>query len=163
VLDLHAFLCPGHVLINLFHYIIGLKCFRGASLMHIHPRAFAPGRGTWVCSQTSGECTSTGTSPYVNNCLFFFLFPLFFAVLLKRNISMKTWEHIKLGELPKHSAVWFFCWGRSLKIHVRDLLILSQHKPANNSVQEMLCPSLPHCNFLQIGSPNLFMPNNLAI
>jgi hypothetical protein len=30
---------------------------------------------------------------------------------------MGTWEHIKLGELPKHNALEFFCYGRSLKIH----------------------------------------------
>jgi hypothetical protein len=26
-------------------------------------------------------------------------------------------EHIKLGELPWHNGLGFFCWGRSLKIH----------------------------------------------
>jgi hypothetical protein len=24
---------------------------------------------------------------------------------------MGTWEHIKLGELPQHNALGFFCWG----------------------------------------------------
>jgi hypothetical protein len=28
------------------------------------------------------------------------------------------WEHIKLGELRWHNALGFFCWGRSLKIHI---------------------------------------------
>jgi hypothetical protein len=32
---------------------------------------------------------------------------------------MGTWEHIKLGELPRHNALAFFCWGRSLKIHIK--------------------------------------------
>jgi hypothetical protein len=27
-------------------------------------------------------------------------------------------EHIKLGELPRHNTLGFFCWGRSLKIHI---------------------------------------------
>jgi len=31
---------------------------------------------------------------------------------------MGTWEHRKLGELPWHNALGFFCWGRSLKIHI---------------------------------------------
>jgi hypothetical protein len=31
---------------------------------------------------------------------------------------MGTWEHIKLGELLGHNALGFFCWGRSLKIHI---------------------------------------------
>jgi hypothetical protein len=34
--------------------------------------------------------------------------------------SMGTWEHIKLRELPRHNALGFFCWGRSLKIHTRN-------------------------------------------
>ncbi len=34
-----------------------------------------------------------------------------------RNISMGTWNHIKLWELPWHNSLEFFCWGRSLKIH----------------------------------------------
>jgi hypothetical protein len=39
----------------------------------------------------------------------------YFLVLSIRNISLGTWEHIKLGELPLR----FFCWGgRSLKIHI---------------------------------------------
>jgi len=33
---------------------------------------------------------------------------------------MGTWEHIKLRELPRHNALGFFCWGRSLKIHTRN-------------------------------------------
>jgi hypothetical protein len=31
---------------------------------------------------------------------------------------MGTWEHIKLGKLPPDNALGFFCWGRSLKIHM---------------------------------------------
>jgi hypothetical protein len=31
---------------------------------------------------------------------------------------METWEHIKMGEHPLHNALRFFCWGRSLKIHL---------------------------------------------
>jgi hypothetical protein len=31
---------------------------------------------------------------------------------------MGMWEHIKLGELPPHNTLGFFCWGRSLKIHI---------------------------------------------
>jgi hypothetical protein len=27
-------------------------------------------------------------------------------------------EHIKLGELLGHNALGFFCWGRSMKIHI---------------------------------------------
>jgi hypothetical protein len=30
---------------------------------------------------------------------------------------MRTWEHIKLRELPRHKALEFFGWGKSLKIH----------------------------------------------
>jgi hypothetical protein len=30
---------------------------------------------------------------------------------------MGTWEHIKLGKLPQHNALGFFCWRISLKIH----------------------------------------------
>jgi hypothetical protein len=36
------------------------------------------------------------------------------------NISMGTWEHIKLGELPQGNALRFFCWGKSLKIHTKE-------------------------------------------
>ncbi len=42
----------------------------------------------------------------------------FLASFLFGNISMGTWEHIKLGELPQHNALRFFCWGRFLKIHI---------------------------------------------
>jgi hypothetical protein len=30
---------------------------------------------------------------------------------------MRMWEHIKLGELPRHNALGF-CWGRSLKTDI---------------------------------------------
>jgi hypothetical protein len=42
----------------------------------------------------------------------------FLGSFLFPNISIGTWEHIKLGELPRHNALRFFCWGRSLKIHI---------------------------------------------
>jgi hypothetical protein len=32
---------------------------------------------------------------------------------------MGTWEHIKLGELPRHNALELFCWGRFLKIQIQ--------------------------------------------
>jgi hypothetical protein len=67
-------------------------------------------RSTQECCRTLRECTSTLTSPYGNNSLFIS------SHFLKINISMETWEHIKLGELPKHNALRFFYWGRSLKI-----------------------------------------------
>jgi len=49
-----------------------------------------------------------------------FLFPCFFPILLKRNTSMGTWEHIKFGgNSPRHNTLGFFCWERSLKkIHI---------------------------------------------
>jgi hypothetical protein len=31
---------------------------------------------------------------------------------------MGMWEHMKLGEFPRHNTLGFFCWGRSLKIHI---------------------------------------------
>ncbi len=31
---------------------------------------------------------------------------------------MGMWEHIKLGELPQHNTLGFFCWGRSFKIRI---------------------------------------------
>ncbi len=33
---------------------------------------------------------------------------------------MRTWEHIKLGKLPRHNGIGFFCWGISFKIHIRN-------------------------------------------
>jgi hypothetical protein len=42
----------------------------------------------------------------------------FLASFLFRNISMGTWEHINMGELPRHNDLRLFCWGRSLKIHI---------------------------------------------
>jgi hypothetical protein len=131
VLDLHAFLCPGHVLVNLLHHIIGLKCCRGGSLVHIHTNAFSWGRGTWRCSQTSGECTSTGTSPYVNKLSFYFLSSFPFC-----EKEIFPW---KRGNI-KDSALGFFCWGRYLKIHIRELLMLSQW---NNSVKRNVVAKSP--------------------
>jgi hypothetical protein len=83
-----------------------------------HMSAFSWGRGALKgvrCSQTSGECKSTGTSPCINNYLFI---SLVFPLSSKRNIYMGTWEYIKFGELPQHNALWYFRWGRSLKIHI---------------------------------------------
>ncbi len=54
-----------------------------------------------------------GTSPSVNNSLFI---SLLLSNFIKKNKN--PWEHIKLGELPWHNALGFFCWGRSLKIHI---------------------------------------------
>jgi hypothetical protein len=31
---------------------------------------------------------------------------------------MGTWEHITLGSSPRHNALGFLCWGRSLKLHI---------------------------------------------
>jgi hypothetical protein len=42
----------------------------------------------------------------------------FLTSLLFHRKEIFPWEHIKLGELPGHNALGFFCWGRSLKIHV---------------------------------------------
>jgi hypothetical protein len=42
----------------------------------------------------------------------------FLASFLFCNISMGTWEHINMGELPRHNDLRLFCWGRSLKIHI---------------------------------------------
>jgi hypothetical protein len=62
-----------------------------------------------VCSQTSREHMSMGTSPYINQP----------PLLISRNISMGTWEHIRLGNSLGHNAIGFFCGGRrSLKIHI---------------------------------------------
>ncbi len=44
-------------------------------------------------------------------------FPPSFSFCREKKNSMGTWEHIKLGELPQHNALQFFCQGRSLKIH----------------------------------------------
>jgi hypothetical protein len=44
---------------------------------------------------------------------------------------MGTWEHIKLGELPRHNTLGFFCWGRYLTIHIeikRELFMLQYNK-----------------------------------
>jgi len=43
-----------------------------------------------------------------------FLFLCFFLISKKINISMGTWKHIKLGELTRHNALGFLCWGISL-------------------------------------------------
>jgi hypothetical protein len=46
------------------------------------------------------------TSPYINNSLFIS------SLLVEKNISMGTWELIKLGKFPQHNGLGFFCWGR---------------------------------------------------
>jgi hypothetical protein len=51
-----------------------------------------------VFSNLRRKRTSTRTSPYGTTFIFIS------SHFLKRNISMETWEHIKLGELPKHNA-----------------------------------------------------------
>ncbi len=50
-----------------------------------------------------------------------FLFPTFFLMLSKGNISMGTWERTKLGKLPLHNALEFFCWERSLKVDTQEI------------------------------------------
>jgi hypothetical protein len=57
--------------------------------------------------------------PFCKQLSFYFLASFSFG--RKRNISMETWEHIKLSELPWHNnalGFFFFCWGRSLKIQI---------------------------------------------
>ncbi len=61
----------------------------------------------------------------------------YFLVLWNRNISLGTWEHIKLGELTQHNALGFFCWGeipqnthRNQKGVVQDILELSVKSPS---------------------------------
>jgi hypothetical protein len=39
----------------------------------------------------------------------------------KRNISMGTWEHRKLGRSLSIHPLGFFCWGRSLKTHRENI------------------------------------------
>jgi hypothetical protein len=51
---------------------------------------------------------------------------------------MRTWEeHIKLGELPQHSALEFFYWGRSLNIHIeiKKGVVYVLHTPLQNGRQ----------------------------
>jgi hypothetical protein len=51
---------------------------------------------------------------------------------------MRTWEeHIKLGELPQHSALEFFYWGRSLNRHIeiKKGVVYILHKPLQNGRQ----------------------------
>jgi hypothetical protein len=50
-----------------------------------------------------------GTTPYGNK-ITLLLFPLIFVK--KKNISMGTWECMKLGELPWHNTLGVLCWGR---------------------------------------------------
>jgi len=72
---------------------------------------------TWAqrCSQTSGERTSTRTSPYINNSIF--TSSLLYYFIEKKYFHGNVGTY-KIGELPGHNALRFFCWGRSLKIHI---------------------------------------------
>jgi hypothetical protein len=45
-------------------------------------------------------------------------FKNFFVSFVKINNSIRTWEHIKLGEFPWHNTLGFFYWRRSLKTHI---------------------------------------------
>jgi hypothetical protein len=96
--------------IFLCSYVVGecscmsvFPCGRG------HPSAWARG-----CSQTSGECTSTRTSPYLNNSLFISSCLSHFIKEKYFHGNMGTYT---IGGAPWHNALGFFCWGRSLKIH----------------------------------------------
>ncbi len=61
----------------------------------------------------------TSLSLYITTLFFYFLassFPASFPsphFVEKKFISMGTWEHIKLGELPQHNGLRFFCRVRS--------------------------------------------------
>jgi hypothetical protein len=44
---------------------------------------------------------------------------LFLASFQFHKKEIFPWEHIKLGELHWHNTPGFFCWGRSLKIHIK--------------------------------------------
>jgi hypothetical protein len=61
------------------------------------------------CSQTSGECTSTETSPYVNNSLFISLLLSHFA---KKKNYIGTWE---CGNIKN--------WKRSPRCNALGLLL----------------------------------------
>jgi hypothetical protein len=55
----------------------------------------------------------TGTSPYVNNFVLI-------SWLLSHFIEKKYFHGnmYKIRELPQHNTLRFFCWWRSLKIHI---------------------------------------------
>jgi hypothetical protein len=57
---------------------------------------------------------SIGTSPYLNNSFFI---SLLLSHLVERKYFCGNMGTYKIGELPWHNALGFFCWGRSLKIH----------------------------------------------
>ncbi len=77
-----------------------------------HPRMWAQG-----CSQTSGERTSTRTLPYAND---FLLISSLLSRFLEKKYFHGNMGTYKIGELPQHSAIMFFCCGRSLKIHIEN-------------------------------------------
>jgi hypothetical protein len=57
---------------------------------------------------------SRGTSPYVYNSLFSLLLSCF----LEKKYFHGNVGTYKIGELCQHNGLGFFCWGRSLKIHI---------------------------------------------
>jgi len=67
--------------------------------------------------QENAQVVESPHSPFLHKQLFFY----FLASLPFENNknSMGMWEHIKLGGgLSQHNRLGFFCWGRSLKIHI---------------------------------------------
>jgi hypothetical protein len=78
----------------------------GGALESVSPRG---------CSQTLEKCTSTGTSPCVNNSLFISSLLSHFVEKKYFHGNMQTYKI--WGGLPQHNTLGFFCWGRSLKIH----------------------------------------------
>ncbi len=84
---------------------------------------------------TDGEHTSMGTSTYLKISSFSFLhsfllvflnfpdmslflcFESFLIHIIKKNLSMGTWERRNIARSPPlHNSLGIFCWGRSLKI-----------------------------------------------
>jgi len=57
-------------------------------------------------------------TPLHKQLSFYFLHS--FSFPKKEIIPLETWEHIKLGDLPQHNSLGFFCWGRNLKIHSQN-------------------------------------------
>jgi len=60
----------------------------------------------------SGECTSTRTSPYVNNS---FLNSWLLSHFVKMKYFRGNMGTYKIGGAPRHNALGFFCWQRSFK------------------------------------------------
>ncbi len=99
------------------------------------PEGGAPKAWTRRCSQTSGECTNIGTSPYINNSLFISLLLFHF---LKTKYFHRNVGTYKIGVALPHNILGFFCWGRSLKRHkeIRELFMKCE-----GLVQAVLDPS----------------------